>query len=144
MWYGEYNHTLDDKDRFILPAKFREKIKALENKKFYLTRGLDGCLFMVHSTVWQGLEEKLKGLSFTKAQSRAFNRMYFSGAQEIEIDGQGRVNVPEYLKEFARIERNIVIVGVSDRIEVWGKKRWEDFYKENEGKFEETAENLFE
>ena len=99
---------------------------------------------MVHSTVWQGLEEKLKGLSFTKAQSRAFNRMYFSGAQEIEIDGQGRVNVPEYLKEFARIERNIVIVGVSDRIEVWGKKRWEDFYKTNEGKFEETAENLFE
>lgn len=144
MWYGEYNHTLDEKDRFILPAKFRDKIKGFENKKFYLTRGLDGCLFMFHSTVWQGLEEKLKGLPFTKGQSRAFNRMYFSGAQEIEVDAQGRISVPDYLKEFAKIERDIMIIGVADRIEIWGKKSWADYYKQNEEKFEDTAENLFE
>ena len=144
MWYGEYNHTLDEKDRFILPAKFRDKIKAFSSKKFFLTRGLDGCLVMLHQDVWQVQEEKLKNLPFTKAQSRAFNRMYFSGAQEIEIDVQGRVNLPDYLKEFAKINRDIMIVGVSDRIEIWSKKSWEDFYKDNEGKFEETAEKLFE
>jgi MraZ protein len=144
MWYGEYKHTLDDKDRFILPAKFRDKIKTFNNNKFYLTRGLDGCLFMFHQDVWQGFEEKLKALPFTKSQSRAFNRMYFSGAQEIAIDGQGRVNLPDYLKEYAKIEKEIVIVGVADRIEIWSKKSWNSFYKLNEGKFEEVAENLFD
>jgi MraZ protein len=97
-----------------------------------------------HSTVWQGLEEKLKGLSFTKGQSRAFNRMFFSGAQEIDVDGQGRVSVPDYLKEFAKIDRDIMIIGVADRIEVWGKKAWNDYYTQNAGKFEETAEGLFD
>jgi len=143
MWYGEYNHTLDDKDRFVLPAKFRDKIKSFDNKKFYLTRGLDSCLLMFHSTVWQGLEEKLKGLSFTEGSSRAFNRIFFSGAQEIEIDTQGRVSVPGYLKDFAKIGRDIIIVGVADRIEVWGKKMWDDYYAKNSGNFEAIAENLF-
>lgn len=144
MWYGEYNHTIDEKDRFILPAKFRDKIKNFDSKKFFLTKGLDGCLFMYHQDVWQGQEEKLKNLSFTKAQSRAFNRMYFGGAQEIDIDAQGRISLPDYLKSHAAIDRDIIIIGVSDRIEIWSKKRWEEFYKNNEGKFEETAENLFE
>ena len=144
MWYGEYTHTLDDKDRFILPAKFREKIKALEKKKFFITRGLDGCLFLIPQEAWEKLEGKLKALSFTKQQSRTFNRLYFSGASEIDIDTQGRVILPEYLKEFAQIKREVVIVGVADRIEVWGKSRWDKFYQENKKRFEEMAENLFE
>lgn len=144
MWYGEYNHSLDDKDRFILPAKFREKVKSLDKKKFYITRGLDGCLFLFHQDVWDGLEEKLRAISFTKQQSRSFNRLYFSGAHEGEVDAQGRMILPQHLKEFAQIQKDIVIIGVGDRIEIWDKKTWENFYQENKKHFEEAAENLFE
>ncbi|MCP4653151.1 MAG: division/cell wall cluster transcriptional repressor MraZ [Candidatus Omnitrophica bacterium] len=143
MWYGEYNHTLDEKDRFILPAKFREKIKSFKRKKFYVTRGLEGCLFMFHQDVWRTLEEKLKTLSFTKQQSRSFNRLYFSGACEITVDSQGRVAIPEYLKTYADMYRDVVIIGVADRIEVWSKKRWSTFFTENSKKFEDVAEDLF-
>jgi MraZ protein len=143
MWYGEYTHTLDDKDRFILPAKFREKIKAIKKRRFYITRGLEGCLFLFSGETWDTLEEKLKSLSFAKQQSRFFNRLYFSGAQEVEIDIQGRVAIPSYLKEFAQIKKEIVIIGVADRIEVWDKKKWDEFYQENKKRFEEVAENLF-
>ena len=144
MWYGEYLHTLDEKDRFILPAKFREKIKTLDKKKFFITRGLDGCLFLVFQDAWEKLENKLKSLSFTKKQSRSFNRLYFSGAVESDIDNQGRVTLPEYLKEFAQIQREITIVGVADRIEIWSKDSWNKFYQDNKKRFEEMAENLFE
>jgi MraZ protein len=144
MWYGQYFHTLDDKDRFILPAKFREKLKKLKIKKFYITRGLDGCLFLFSYEVWEKLEEKLKSISFTKQQARFFNRLYFSGAQEVEIDTQGRIALPNYLKEFAQIKKEIVIIGVTDRIEIWAKHCWEKFYQENRERFEEVAEDLFE
>ncbi|UCC94328.1 MAG: division/cell wall cluster transcriptional repressor MraZ [Candidatus Omnitrophota bacterium] len=144
MWYGEYHHTLDDKDRFVLPAKFRDKIKGFENKKFYITRGLDGCLFLFHAEEWVKLEGKLKSLSFTKRETRFFNRLYFSGAQEIDIDSQGRITLLSYLKDFALIQREIVIVGVADRIEIWAREEWGKFYRENKKRFEEVAENLFE
>lgn len=144
MWYGEYNHSLDEKDRFIFPAKFREKIKELDKKKFFITRGLDSCLFIFHQHAWESLEQKLKAVSFTKPQARAFNRLYFSGASEFEVDAQGRVVVPSYLKEFAQIKKDIVIIGVADRIELWDKDHWEKFYQDNKTRFEETAENIFD
>jgi transcriptional regulator MraZ len=144
MWYGEYNHTLDAKDRFILPSKFREKIKTLKNKQFCITRGLDGCLSLYSQDEWKQLEQKLAALSFTKQQSRSFNRLLFSGATEVEVDTQGRITVPEYLKEFASIKREIVIIGVVNRIEIWDKERWNSFYQDNKKRFEEMAENLFE
>jgi len=144
MWYGEYNHTLDNKDRFILPSKFREKIRTLKKKKFYITRGLDGCLSLYAEDAWKQLEEKLASLSFTKRQARSFNRLLFSGATEIEVDKQGRITVPEYLKSFAQIKRDIVIIGVVSRIEVWDKKVWMSFYQHNKKRFEDMAENLFE
>jgi MraZ protein len=143
MWYGEYTHNLDKKDRFVLPAKFRDKAEVLEKKKFYMTRGLEGCLFLFSEDVWKSFEEKLKAVSFTKHEGRSFNRLYFSGAQEIEIDSQGRIFIPAYLKEFAQIKREIIIVGVADRIEIWDKERWQRFYQENKKKFEDAAENLF-
>lgn len=143
MWYGTYHHTLDLKERFILPAKFRAKIRTLKKKKFYITRGLDGCLFLFHSDVWYKFEEKLRALPFTKQQSRAFNRVFFSGAQDVEIDSQGRLTLPTYLKEFAKIKREIVIVGITDRIEIWDKEEWEKFYDEHKKKFEKVAEDLF-
>jgi MraZ protein len=144
MWYGEYFHSLDEKDRFILPAKFRAKLKQLKNKTFYLTRGLDGCLFIFDYQQWHKFEEKFKQLSFTKKQARYFNRLYFSGAQEIKFDSQGRVTLPDYLKQFADIKRDIVIIGVADRIEVWSKLRWEKFYAENRENFEQIAEDIIE
>jgi len=144
MWYGQYPHALDAKDRFVLPSKFREKIKTLKNKTFYLTRGLDGCLFLFTRDVWKQLEEKLESLSFTKQQTRHFNRIYFSGALEVTCDAQGRMHVPGYLKEFAAINKEIMVIGVSNRIEIWAAARWEHFYEENKAKFEATAENLFE
>jgi len=144
MWYGEYTHTLDEKDRFILPAKFREKIKTLEKKLFYMTRGLEGCLFLFDQGVWERLEEKLKSISFTKHEGRFFNRMYFGSAQEIEIDTQGRMMIPGYLKEYAQIKKEITIIGVADRIEIWDKGCWGSFYQNNKQRFEEVAENLFE
>lgn len=143
MWYGEYFHSLDDKDRFILPAKFREKIKTLKKKKFFITRGLEGCLFLFDEDVWTELENKLKAISFTKQQSRSFNRLYFSGAQEVVLDSQGRVTLPEYLKSFAKIQKEMVIIGVANRIEVWSKSRWDKFFNENAKNFEKVAEDLF-
>ena len=144
MWYGQYQHALDSKDRFVLPSKFREKIRSLKKKKFYITRGLDGCLFLFHVEIWKKLEEKLKNLPFTKREARSFNRMYFSGAQEVEIDSQGRAMLPIYLKEFAKIEKDLVIVGVADRIEIWAKCEWDKCYQSSKKKFEEVAEDLFE
>jgi transcriptional regulator MraZ len=143
MWYGKYIHTLDAKDRFVLPAKFREKIKNLGTKRFYLTRGLDGCLFLFAQDVWYQMEDKLKALSFTKQQSRFFNRLYFSGASELEVDTQGRVTVPDYLKEFSGIAKEVIILGVADRIEIWDKQRWKKFDDDNRKRFEEMAEGLF-
>ena len=144
MWYGEYKHSLDSKDRFILPARFRDKVKQLEIKKFYITRGLDGCLFIFAYEVWKVMEDKLKEVSFTKQQARSFNRMYFSGAIEVEFDSQGRVTLPDYLREFAGIEKDIVILGVSDRIEIWDRRKWEQFYNDQKNKFEDIAEGLIE
>jgi MraZ protein len=144
MWYGEYNHTLDQKDRFILPSKFRDKLKDLKKKQLCITRGLDGCLSLYSHDEWRELEQKLASLSFTKQQSRSFNRLLFSGATEVEADTQGRITVPEYLKEFAHIKREIIIIGVGNRIEIWDKERWSSFYQENRKHFEEMAENLFE
>ncbi|MCM8773115.1 MAG: division/cell wall cluster transcriptional repressor MraZ [Candidatus Omnitrophica bacterium] len=118
MWYGEYTHSLDVKDRFVLPAKFREKIRERKISNFYITRGLDGCLFIFSEDVWRGLEEKLKSFSITKQQARVFNRIYFSGALEVSPDSQGRITLPLYLKEFAGIKKDIVIIGVSYRIEI--------------------------
>lgn len=144
MWYGQYFHTLDEKDRFILPAKFREKIKSLKKKRFYITRGMDGCLFIFDEVMWEKMEEKLRSIPFTKKQSREFNRLLFSSAQDIAIDSQGRITLPSYLKEIAGIVREIVIVGVAERIEVWGKEEWTKFYSENKKRFEDVAEDLFD
>ncbi|MFH1771490.1 MAG: division/cell wall cluster transcriptional repressor MraZ [Candidatus Omnitrophota bacterium] len=143
MWYGEYIHTLDNKERFILPAKFREKAKELKRKKFYITRGLEGCLSIFAEEEWLRREEKLKSLPFTKTDSRAFNRLFFSGACEVEIDNQGRITLPEHLREFAQIKKEIVIIGVAESIEIWSKEIWEKFYKENKKNFENLAEKLF-
>lgn len=144
MFYGEYSHSIDRKGRLILPSKFREVAKANFIEKFFVTRGLDKCLFMFSEEEWHSQEQKFKSISFTKQQARTFNRIYFSGAQEVIPDKQGRILLPQYLKDFAQIKRDVLIVGVSNRIEVWSKDLWEKFYSDSRQSFEDIAEKLMD
>lgn len=144
MFYGEYAHSLDRKGRLILPSKFRQVSRENYIERFYITRGLDKCLFVFTEEEWKLQEQKFKSLSFTKAEARKFNRLYFSGASEIVPDKQGRVLIPRYLKEYAEIERQVIIVGVANRIEIWGQSQWKEFYKKTQGDFENIAEKLIE
>ena len=142
MFYGEYEHTLDKKGRLILPSRFREAAKANYIDRFFITRGLDGCLFMLAEEEWKAQESKFKSMPFTKSQARKFNRLYFAGAQEAVLDTQGRVHIPKYLKEFAGIKSDVMIIGVSNRIEIWDFSRWKDFYAREKDSFERIAEDL--
>jgi len=144
MFYGEYLHSIDRKGRLILPAKFREVSKANFIEKFFVTRGLDKCLFMFSEEEWRAQEAKFKAISFTKQQARTFNRLYFSGAVEVIADRQGRILLPQYLKDFAEIKKDVLIVGVSNRIEIWAKDKWQEFYGSSRQSFEEIAEKLME
>jgi len=142
MFYGEYAHALDNKGRVIIPAKFREIFKEHYAEKFFITRGLDQCLFVFTEETWKTQEKKFRDMPFTRSESRKFNRLYFSGASEVVCDKQGRILIPEYLKTYAGIEEDVIIIGVSDRIEIWAKQKWEEFFKASQGQFEILAEKL--
>jgi len=144
MFYGEFEHSIDRKGRLILPAKFREVAKNQFVEKFFVTRGLDKCLFMFSEEEWRSQENKFKAMPFTKQQARTFNRLLFSGAVEVSFDKQGRILLPQYLKDFAEIKRDVMIVGVSNRIEIWAKDYWHDFYANSRQSFEEIAEKLMD
>ncbi|MBU0759089.1 MAG: division/cell wall cluster transcriptional repressor MraZ [Candidatus Omnitrophica bacterium] len=144
MFYGEYEHTLDRKGRLIIPSKFRDALKEHYIERFFITRGLDKCLFMFAEDEWKTQEQKFKSMSFTKSESRRFNRLYFSGACEIVPDKQGRILIPSYLKEYAAIKREVYIIGVSNRIEIWSRDSWNDYYSTSKDGFEDIAEKLIE
>src|SRR5258706_42414 len=128
MFYGEHEHSIDRKGRLIIPSKFREVSKEHYVERFFVTRGLDTCLFVFTEDEWKKQEAKFKSLSFTNPQARQFSRLYFSGACEVAWDRQGRILVPQYLKDSAQIKQGVVIVGVSSRIEIWSKENWTKFY----------------
>ena len=138
MFMGEYHHNIDNKGRLIIPAKFREEL----GDEFVITRGLDQCLFGYSMEEWSQIEEKLKTLPLTKKDARAFTRFFFSGATECELDKQGRVNISSPLLNYAKLEKECVILGVSNRIEIWSKQQWEDYFSESEDSFAELAENM--
>lgn len=138
MFMGEYHHSIDNKGRLIVPSKFREELGEM----FIITRGLDQCLFGYPLSEWKILEEKLKGLPLTKKDARAFTRFFFSGATESELDKQGRVNLPAPLLQYAKLEKDCVILGVSNRIEIWSEQIWEDYFVQSEESFAEIAENM--
>lgn len=142
MFYGEYEHTLDNKDRIIIPSKFREIFKEQYAEKFYVTRGLDQCLFVFTEDTWKAQERKFREIPFTRGESRKFNRLYFSGACEVVCDKQGRILIPNYLKSYAGIHQEAIIIGVSDRIEIWAREKWHNFFDAHKGNFEELAEKL--
>ncbi len=142
MFYGEYEHTIDRKGRLIVPAKFRAAIKTHDVKALFLTRGLDGCLFLFPESEWRTTESRFKQVPFTKGEGRKFNRLFFSGAAEVTIDGLGRLLVPKTLKDFAQIKQDVMIVGVSNRMEIWSKEKWHAFYESSRQSFEEIAERV--
>ena len=131
MFMGEYHHNVDTKGRLIVPAKFREDLGEM----FVLTRGLDQCLFGYPLNEWKIIEEKLKGLPMTKKDARAFTRFFFSGATECEIDKQGRINISSPLLNYAKLEKECVILGVSNRIEIWSQEIWERLFQRISGFF---------
>lgn len=121
MFMGEYNHTIDAKGRLIVPSKFREAL----GDTFVVTKGLDGCLFVYDNEEWQEFEEKLRSLPITNKEARQFARFFLAGAAEVEVDKQGRILVPNILREFAQISKDVVLIGVASRIEIWSKERFE-------------------
>lgn len=135
---GEYSHTIDAKGRLIIPARFREGL----GDKFIVTKGLDNCLFVYPLDEWSALEEKLKSLPFTRADARAFVRFFFSGANECELDKQGRILIPANLREYAQLSKEVVVLGVSSRVEIWSKERWDKYNGMAAENFEEIAEKI--
>jgi MraZ protein len=142
MFYGTYEHTLDNKDRIIIPAKFREIFKEHYVERFYVTRGLEQCLFVFTEESWRSYEKKFRENLFVKKDDRFFNRLFFSGACDAICDKQGRILIPEYLKSYAEIVQDVVIIGVSDRIEIWAREKWQSFYNDNKTNFENLAEKV--
>lgn len=122
MFMGEYNHTIDTKGRLIIPSKFRETL----GDSFVVTKGLDGCLFVYDNNEWASFEEKLKTLPLMNKESRKFVRFFLAGATEAEVDKQGRILLPAVLREHAGLEKDVVLVGVGVRIEIWSKERWDE------------------
>ncbi len=135
---GEFLHTIDGKGRLIIPAKFRETL----GDRFITTKGLDNCLFLYPQNEWQNFEEKLKKLPVSQPNARAFVRFFFSGATECEFDKQGRILLPANLREYADLEKDVVVVGVMNRIEVWNADKWNEYSSQAENDYEKAAESL--
>lgn len=138
MFKGEYNHTVDTKGRLIVPSKFREALGEV----FVVTKGLDGCLFAYPNEEWKNIEEKFREIPLTTKDARKFTRFFFAGAADCEVDRQGRVLIPPVLREFAGLQKEVVLVGVLNRIEIWSRERWlsESTYDD----MDEIAEHMAE
>lgn len=138
MFMGEYNHTIDTKGRLIIPSKFREGL----GEEFVVTKGLDGCLFVFPNEEWQAFEEKLKALPLTNKNARQFARFFVAGATPCELDKQGRVLLPGTLREFAGLEKDVVLTGMLNRIEVWSKEKWTENNCLDDLAMDEIAEQM--
>lgn len=138
MFIGEYQHVVDSKGRLFIPARFRDGL----GDRFVITKGLDRCLFVYPLQEWEQLEAKLKKLPFARADARAFVRLFFSGAAELEPDKQGRIVVPLGLRQYAGLEKEVVVLGVSSRVEVWSREEWEKYSAKAGDAYEEIAEKI--
>ncbi len=138
MFIGEYTHSIDDKNRLSLPAKFRTEM----GKKVVVTPGLDSCLFVFTLKEWSKIEEKLNQSSLLQADNRSFNRFMFGGAVEAEIDSIGRILIPDFLRDRANLKSKVVVIGVSSRVEIWNEKTWGEYKKVVEKQADTLAEKL--
>ncbi|MDA1169006.1 MAG: division/cell wall cluster transcriptional repressor MraZ [bacterium] len=140
MFIGQYNHTIDEKGRMNLPIKFRREVSS----GVVVTRGLDHCLFVYPKAQWQEMAEKLAKLPVTQKSSRAFARLMLAGAWDAELDSQGRLMLPEYLRQYAEIKKHVVVAGLYNRIEVWDEEAWSKYQKTTEENSDDIAEGMTE
>ena len=140
MLMGEFHHSIDEKNRLIIPSKFRGDLGS----RVIVTRGLEGCLFVYSESEWNIIVSKLKTLPFTKKDARAFSRFFLSGAIEAEFDKQGRIIIPSPLIGYASITKNCVVIGVNDRLEIWAEDSFNKFMSDNEEDLSDIAEHLFD
>ncbi|MDD3102045.1 MAG: division/cell wall cluster transcriptional repressor MraZ [Patescibacteria group bacterium] len=138
MFIGEYHYTIDEKNRLAVPVKFRASIL----KGAVVTRGIDACLFLYPKKEWDNLAAKLAAMPINKSKTRAFSRLMLAGAMEVELDKQGRINLPDYLKQYASINKKIVIAGLYNRLEIWDEQAWEEYKKKSEEESTDIAEEL--
>lgn len=138
MFIGEYQHNIDDKGRMAIPAKFRNDLK----KGAVVTKGLDSCLFVYPKDEWEKLANKLATLPISKANTRAFSRLMLAGAMDVDIDKQGRIVLPEYLRKYAGMAKKVVVAGLYNRIEVWDESKWNEYKNSMEEESGEIAEQL--
>jgi len=140
MLLGEYAHILDGKKRLSLPSKFRKEL----GRKVVVTRGLDNCLFLYSLREWGKISGKLGELSFAQSDTRGFNRFILSGAVEVEVDKAGRILIPDFLKDFARLKNRIVVAGIHNRVEIWDEHAWQGYKRRIEKQADQMAEKLGE
>ncbi len=140
MFIGEYLHTIDKKGRINIPSKFRESLE----ERFFVTKGLDNCLFIFPENEWLIFEEKLKKLPLTNKNARAFVRLFFSGAMECIFDKQGRITIPHNLRDHGNFEKDVIIIGVGTRIEIWSKNYWDKYNDSANISYDDIAEKMVE
>lgn len=140
MFIGEYKHSVDTKGRLIIPSKFREGL----GENFIVTKGLDGCLFIYPMVEWEMFEKKLKTLPLSNKNARKFVRFFLAGASECEIDKQGRILIATHLRDYAELEKEVILIGVSSRIEIWSKDKWNAYNNVDEFDATQLAESMEE
>ena len=138
MFIGEYNHTIDEKGRLAIPAKFR----ALLKNGGVVTKGLDNCLFLYTKKEWQQIAERLSSLPFNKANDRALARHFLAGAMDLDFDTQGRLNLPEYLRDFANLKKKVIVAGLYNRLEIWNESAWKTYREKMDKESNNIAEAL--
>lgn len=141
MFFGEYEHKCDDKGRLMVPAKFRDQLSPI----FYVTKGMEGCLFIYTQDDWDLIGEKIKGMSqLGRKEARAFARIFYSGASELNLDKNGRILLPANLRDYAGIDKEVFILGIADRIEIWSKDRWKAYNNEEFLNYENLSGQLMD
>ncbi len=138
MFIGEYTHSIDDKNRLAVPIKFRNKLA----EGAVVTKGLDDCLFLYPQGEWGKIADKLSNLPISQSGARAFARLMLAGAMDVDIDRQGRITIPSYLKEYAGIKNSVVVAGLFNRLEVWSVEKWNQYKKEKEKESSNIVEQL--
>ena len=139
MFIGEYSHTIDEKSRLAVPIKFRAELTS----GAVVTKGLDGCLFLYTLGEWEKLVEKLNVMPISQKNARAFSRLILAGAMDVELDRQGRMVLPKYLTDYAKIDHNVIVAGLFNRLEIWDQKAWQEYKASTEKESEALAEQLF-
>ncbi|HLC48999.1 MAG TPA: division/cell wall cluster transcriptional repressor MraZ [Candidatus Andersenbacteria bacterium] len=140
MFIGQYNHTIDEKGRMNMPAKFRREVTS----GVVVTRGLDHCLFVYPKAEWEHMAQKLSKLPVTQKSSRAFARLMLAGAMDAELDSQGRIMLPEYLRQYAGVTKHVIVAGLFNRVEIWDEEKWREYQAKTEEASDEIAEGMGE